>query len=619
MGIHEDDIARVRASADLVALIGEHTEVKRSGRNWMARCPLHGERTPSMSISPEKGVYYCFGCQRSGDALTFLQEIDGLDFVGAVESLAGRYGIPLRYTSSGEGKQRARKRSLVDAVGKAVEFYHQRLLTGSDAGDARRYLRSRGYDGEMVRRYQLGWAPDDWDQLARHLRLSDSDLADSGLGFVNKAARQQDSFRARVMFPIFDERGDAVGFGGRILPGDEGPKYKNTTTESEVYDKSRVLYGLYAHRDGIVKAGEAVICEGYTDVIGYATAGVMKAVATCGTAMTEDHVRLLKRFSATRLILSFDADAAGMAAADRVYAWERDYDLDIRVADLPAGVDPGDLAREDPEALRQAVEQAQPYLKFRIGRALDAGDLSEVEGRVKAAEAAVELVREHPSEAVRDQYIIEIADRTRIDIAKLRRIANEPRRAATGNRSSKPSSDRSRDTGSGDGGIDHYDELELEQGWDGDEGSGSVIRRTPEDEALRLLIHQPEVVQGRLAGCLFADKDRRAVYDALVAAGGIPEADVLDRRAASLLHRLAVDPSEADANDVLAGIARLSVDHTLREFQIELRTEVSAERRSELTDSIPWLKRQVELLGESTSRDDALDQLLPWLIGRGDG
>ena len=258
MGIHDEDIARTRAAVDLVAIIGEHTEIKRSGRNWMARCPIHGEKTPSLSVSPEKGVYYCFGCGASGDAITFVQEMESLDFVGAVESLAGRYGIQLRYTSAGEGQRRGRKKGLQEAVGKAVGFYHERLLSGKDSAEARAYLRSRGYDGELVRRYKIGWAPDDWDQLARHVQLSADDLRDSGLGFVNKAGRQQDAFRGRVMFPIHDERGEPVGFGGRILPGHEGPKYKNTTTEAEVYDKSKVLYGLHTHRDGIVKAGGAV-------------------------------------------------------------------------------------------------------------------------------------------------------------------------------------------------------------------------------------------------------------------------------------------------------------------------------------------------------------------------
>ena len=591
MGIHDEDIAKVRAAADLVQLIGEHTEIKRSGRSWMARCPLHGERTPSLSVSPEKGVYYCFGCQRSGDAITFLQEIDNLDFVGAVESLAGRYGVTLRYTSQNEGATRARKRTLLDAVEKAVYFYHDRLLTSADAGEARGYLRSRGYDGELVRTYRIGWAPDDWDQLARRLKLKDDDLRDSGLGFVNKASRQQDAFRGRVMFPITDERGDAVGFGGRILPGHEGPKYKNTTTESSVYDKSKILYGLHTHRDGIVKAGEAIICEGYTDVIGYATGGIPRAVATCGTALTEDHVKLLKRFSADRIILSFDADAAGIAAAERVYAWEREYELDIRVAALPDGVDPDDLAREDPAALQRAVDEAMPFLKFRLERALAAGDLSTVEGRARTAEHALDVVSEHPDPLVRDPYVVEIADRCRLDVARLRE-------SLAGERSSV---------------------MSKRMRVDPDAPALSPTRLTPEDEAIRVAIHRPTEVAGLLSAELFADPVRREAYEALAEDGLVASADRAGPEAGTLLRRLAVDAGDADTDDVLAGLARLTGDRVMRDLQRSARMAEGTEERRGYADAIQWVKSQLELVSESSTRESAVAQLLPWLIEHAEG
>ena len=591
MGIHDEDIAKVRASADLVQLIGEHTEIKRSGRSWMARCPLHGERTPSLSVSPEKGVYYCFGCQRSGDAISFLQEIDNLDFVGAVESLAGRYGVTLRYTSQNEGATRARKRTLLDAVEKAVHFYHDRLLTSADAGEARGYLRSRGYDGELVRTYRIGWAPDDWDQLTRRLKLKDDDLRDSGLGFVNKASRQQDAFRGRVMFPITDDRGDAVGFGGRILPGHEGPKYKNTTTESSVYDKSKILYGLHTHRDGIVKAGEAIICEGYTDVIGYATGGIPRAVATCGTALTEDHVKLLKRFSADRVILSFDADAAGIAAAERVYAWEREYELDIRVAALPDGVDPDDLAREDPAALQRAVDEAMPFLKFRLERALAAGDLSTVEGRARTAEHALDVVAEHPDALVRDPYVIEIADRCRLDVARLRELL-------AGERSSV---------------------MPKRARVDPDAPLMPPTRLTAEDEAIRLAIHRPSEVVGFLSAELFVDPVRREAYEALAEDGLVASADRAGPEAGTLLRRLAVDAGDADTNDVLAGLARLTGDRVMRDLQRSARMAEGTEQRRGYADAIQWVKSQLELVTESSTRETAVAQLLPWLIEHAEG
>ena len=587
MGIVADDIAKVRAATDIVAVISEHTEVKRSGRQWMARCPLHGERTPSLSVSPDKGVYYCFGCQRSGDVITFVQEIEGLDFAGAVETLAARAGIQLRYTSRDESAARSRRKRLLEAVEKAKDFYHQRLLDGRDAGPARHYLRSRGYDGALVRRWKLGWAPDGWDLLARHLGLADDDLRDSGLGFVNRGGRQQDFFRGRVLFPINDERGEVVGFGGRVLPGSEGPKYLNTSTEARTYDKSRVLYGLHEHRRQIVKEGQAVVCEGYTDVIGCAEAGIELAVATCGTALTEDHVRLLKRFSASRLVLAFDADAAGAAAAARVYAWERQFELEVLVADLPAGQDPGDLSRSDPDELQRAVQDAVPLLQFRVDRALSGADLSTIESRARSAERAVSVVNEHPDPMVRDPSVVAIAERCHVDPDHLRRFA-----------SGGPSMARAR--------------------VDGPEGAGAEPRLTPEDEALQLAIHRPEEVAGYLHETLFGDPVRREAFKALSEQGTVAAAsDFVSPQAAQLLHRLAVDAGSAAIDDVLARIARLTARRAMNDLR---RTAASADDpvlRQQCSVSLAWLKSQTERLEERDTRTEALADLLPWLIEHG--
>ena len=588
MGIVADDIAKVRAATDMVAIISEHTEIKRSGRQWMARCPLHGERTPSLSVAPEKGVYYCFGCQRSGDVITFVQEIEGLDFAGAVEMLAGRAGIQLRYTSRDEGAARSRGKRLLEAVAKAGDFYHQRLLDGRDAGPARNYLRSRGYDGDLVRRWKLGWAPEDWDLLARHLGLSDDDLRDSGLGFVNRGERQQDFFRGRVLFPIADERGDTVGFGGRVLPGTDGPKYMNTAAEAKTYDKSRVLYGLYEHRKQIVKAGQAVVCEGYTDVIGCAEAGIELAVATCGTALTSDHVRLLKRFSANRLVLAFDADAAGAAAAGRVYAWEREFELEVLVADLPEGKDPGDLARSDPERLTRAVVEAVPLLQFRVDRALAGADLSTIESRARSAERAVAVVNEHPDPMVRDPHVVQIADRCHVDPDHLRRFA-------AGGPSAAPHA--------GDG--------------VGPRASAND-RLTPEDEALQLAIHRPEEVASRLHATLFADVVHREAFKALADEQTVAAAsDRVSPQAARLLHRLAVDAGNAAADDVLARVGRLSANRAMNDLRRIAASATDPALREQCSLSVAWLKSQSELLEERPTRTEALADLLPWLIEHG--
>src|SRR5436309_8923548 len=207
MGIVAEDIERVRTATDFVAVAGDHIALKRAGRRWQGLCPFHAEKTPSFSINAEEGLYYCFGCGAGGDVIKFVREVEHLDFAEAVERLAARAGITIRYDTAAITEDRRRRGRLVEVMEKAVEWYHQRLLAGSDAAPARAYLRSRGYDGEVVRRYRLGWAPDDWDELCRAFKVPDDMLRDTGLGFRNKRDRQQDFFRARVLFPIFDVRG----------------------------------------------------------------------------------------------------------------------------------------------------------------------------------------------------------------------------------------------------------------------------------------------------------------------------------------------------------------------------------------------------------------------------
>ncbi|HML01506.1 MAG TPA: DNA primase, partial [Acidimicrobiales bacterium] len=428
MAIPEEDVARVRAATDMVALVSEHSALKRQGTRWVGLCPFHQEKTPSFSVNAEMGVFYCFGCQRSGDAITFVRDIEHVEFVEAVRRLAERAGISITEDAAASAERR-RRNPLYEAVAKAVDFYHERLLSSPDGGPARDYLRSRGYDGEVVRRFQLGWAPDDWDLLSRHLSVSPQILSDAGLGFVNRRGRQQDAFRARVIFPIFDPSGRPIALGGRILPPPDAtagrpstePKYKNSA-DGPIYSKRRTLYGLNWAKKDVIDSGEVIVCEGYTDVIGFFQADLPRAVATCGTALGEDHFRLLRNF-AKRVVLAYDADAAGQSGAGRVYEWERLHEVELAVADLPPGADPADLARSDPAALRAAVAAAQPFLRFRVERVLASADLGGAEGRARAAEEALAAVVEHPNELVRDQYLMLVADRCRLDPAMLRPVA----------------------------------------------------------------------------------------------------------------------------------------------------------------------------------------------------
>jgi DNA primase len=470
----------------------------------------------------------CFGCQKSGDAITFIRELEHLDFVEAVERLAARANITLRYDDASYSKDRQRKQRLQEAVGAAIAFYHQLLLESDTAGTARRYLRSRGFDGDAARKFSLGWSSEGFDALSSHLqqrKFARDDIVTAGLAFVNKANRLQDSFRSRLMFPIWDTKGDPVGFGGRTLDG-QGPKYKNTA-ETPLYQKSRLLYGLHWAKAEIVARGEVVICEGYTDVMAFALAGVPNAVATCGTALADDHFLTLKNL-ARKVVLAYDADNAGQAAAERCYQWEQRYEVQFQVADLEAGRDPADVWRDDPQALVTAIKGATPFLEFRIERLLGASDLSTFEGRAQAGERAVAMIVEHPNELVRDQYVMRLADRLDIDPDRLRdrvrttlaRPHTEPARRA------RPPV------------------------------AAGVDRR--ELDALRWAVQAPELMSGRLHVELFADPLARSAFDALTR---WPWHECLQQappEVAALLQRLAVEEPE-EGDEVTERVVRVVV------------------------------------------------------------
>ena len=593
MGIVDEDVARVKDLTDAVQVVGEHVGLKKVGRRWTGLCPFHAEKSPSFQLNAEEGLWYCFGCQAKGDIISFVREIEHLDFVEAVERLASRAGIQLRYDHGAEGRDRQKRERLYEAMERAVDFYHQRLLSSADAAPARGYLRSRGYDGDVVRRFRIGWAPDDWDALATHLKVDDAVLVDTGLGFVNRMKRRQDAFRARVMFPILDNQGRAIAFGGRRLEGGEGPKYKNSA-DTVLYAKSRTLYGLNWAKSEIVTAGEAVVCEGYTDVIGLHQAGVPQAVATCGTALTEEHIRMLRNF-ARRVVLAYDADAAGQAAAERFYEWEQKLDLDLAVVSFPQGADPGDMARRDAPGLKKAVAEARSFLGFRLDRVLGAADLRTNEGRARGAVAAMQVVAEHPEALVRDQYLMEVADRTRLSPERLRELAASGRRAPAGPAPRHPGQP---------GGAPRQPDTQATRS----------ARRGPELEALGLMAHRREEIEGLLHEVLFADELYAAAFMALRSAGSIGDAlGVADPGAAALLQRIAVEEADADPGDVAALLARSAAIRRLGELELEARR---SPRPGEIAAVVGWLKLSIEELDELDTRAEATERLVAWLAER---
>jgi len=577
MAIVDDDLERLRATVSIADVVQQYVALKRVGRNWVGLCPFHGERSPSFNVREETGRYRCFGCGAAGDVFTFVQEIEHVDFVTAVEQLATKVGIQLNYTTGGESQERQRRKKLVAAMAQAVDWYHDRLLTSPDAREARDYLRRRGLSGDVARNFKLGWAPDDWDQLSSNLGVSSELLREVGLGFTNKAGRMQDSFRGRIMFPIYTENGDPVAFGGRILPGSTDPaKYKNSS-ETPIYAKSKTLYGLNWAKADVVATDQIIVCEGYTDVIGFHRAGIRRAVATCGTALTEEHVRMMKRF-ASRVVLAFDADKAGQGAAERFYEWEEKYQVQVNVARFPDGKDPGELSVTDPDALREAVDDAVPFLGFRLQRVLDGRPARSPEEKARMADQAMTVVNEHPNVNVRKLYAGQVATRVGLPVNDLVRVAERGGQA-------RVRIAPTRQVGASD---------------------------NAEFVAVALLMQRWNDIADWLVEPLFSDDVARRAFVALAQTGGSLTAalEAADPEARELLERAAVADLDADpfieACNLIAAAVRRELSRST--------TVVDPDSMRATTEA----RQQLELLDSAATAQDAAGVLLGWLEERGE-
>jgi DNA primase len=439
--IRPEDLEAVRERTDIVQVISLHLQLKKAGRDSMVGiCPFHTEKTPSFSVSPSKQVYYCFGCGEGGDVFKFLQKVENLSFLEAVERLAGAAGVTLRYEGESSADRRAagHRQALHRAIAEAAGLYQRMLREGREAADARAYLATRGISQESVEKFGIGYAPGYPDFLLKRLSRTYSAelLVEAGLVAKDAGGALRDRFRGRVMFPIHDLSGNAVGFGGRLLAGPNAPtnvaKYVNSP-ETSVYHKGNLLYNFNRAKADITQSGRAFLVEGYTDVIALDQAGLPTAVATCGTALGEDHVRLLSRFAA-KAVLAFDSDEAGARAAERAHQFHERYAVDLSVLVLPAGQDPADfvLANGDSagEDFAEITERALPLVVYMIKRVVRNREMVDAEGKARAIRAAVPIVAGLDDEVLRKEYAHFLAELVGVRVGEVLGEVNRYREGA---------------------------------------------------------------------------------------------------------------------------------------------------------------------------------------------
>jgi DNA primase len=415
MRISEDKIAEIREAADIVEVVGGFVRLKKVGRNYAGLCPFHQEKAPSFNVNPERGIYKCFGCGRGGNAFTFLMELERISFVEAVQELAERYQITIPRETP-EQKQTVENLDALYEVNRlAARFFYDTLQSERGKAGAD-YFRRRRWEPETQQRFGLGYAPDAWEEFISHARgqgFSDDLLEQAGLIIRKESGRAYDRFRGRVMFPIFSVTKKVIGFGARALKPDEEPKYLNSP-ETAVYIKSRVLFGL-SHAVPDIRTSESVILvEGYADVISLHQAGIRNAVATSGTALTPDQVRILSRYT-KNLFFLYDADSAGFAAMLRGIDTLLEQDCDPRIVQLSAGEDPDSyVQRFGADALRERLNEAVSFVDFISLRYREAGKLEHPEGRTEAVRHIVSLLAKMDDRIRRDFYVHHVAEKYRI-------------------------------------------------------------------------------------------------------------------------------------------------------------------------------------------------------------
>jgi DNA primase len=549
--IRQEDVEAVKERTDIVQLIGQHLTLKKSGHDSLTGlCPFHQEKTGSFSVSPSKQVFYCFGCGKGGDAITFLRELEQLTYVEAIERLAGTAGVALRYEGDSAADRRAseRRKALYRANEQAAALFTSMLRDGREATDARAYVAERGITAEAIEMFEVGYAPGYADFLLRRLGgardLSTEILLEAGLATRGDDGGVRDRFRGRLTFPIQDLQGRYIGFGARVLPSDaragEQAKYLNTA-ETPIYRKHEVLYNMHRARQAVAKSGDVFVVEGYTDVIGLAQAGIHNVVATCGTALGEKHVEQLSRF-ATRALLSSDAHEAGARAAERAFAFQEKFPVTIVVLVMPEGLDPADfVAKHGADAVSTAATGARPLVEYMVRRTVGRHDLGTIEGQSAAVADALPLLEQLTDPVRRSEYAGLLADLAGVSHASVvqslqRRLGGKPAEVAT----------------------------TMKRG---------TARERVEREALRLIVRgdvTPELASTLDTGD-FSSTKQRALFEALRATGWNPGEITggADHDLAARVAQLAVEPLEGDPSPTYAQ----AVVARLREFVLKARSD----------------------------------------------
>ncbi|HJY87391.1 MAG TPA: DNA primase [Candidatus Acidoferrales bacterium] len=577
---------RVKQQADIVRVIGEYVRLKKSGQNFTGLCPFHTEKTPSFAVHPVKQIYHCFGCGVGGDVFKFIMAVEKLSFPEAVRAVAEKCGIPVprpRALSPEEKLVTQQRSRLVALHGEAAAFFALELETTAEGRAARAYLEDRGLDAETVKRFGLGYAPSSGDALVRELKQKYTDklLELSGLAARDQSGRLYDRFRRRIMFPIANESGKVVAFGGRAL-GDDLPKYLNSP-ETLIYSKSNVLYHLDRAKEAIRQGDLAVLVEGYLDTIAVERAGVTNVVASCGTSLTETQVKLLGRFT-RRVVVNYDPDTAGQAATERSLAVLLEQGMDVRVLALPPSnnrpADPDTFIREQgAEAYRKLLEEAPAYVDYLIARAQQM-DLTSGEGKLRAVNFLMPHVQRIPNPLLRSEWATRIAQQLRVEEPVLREAL---RRAAAERRSE----------------VKAKPEL-------------MAPAAKPAERRLIQLLVEAEGFRARLAeelmaGELYRGLETQKIFAALVEAcssGERPDpaalAEALEEKDRRLLFEIiferAAEPAWDEAESCLGVLRRRRAEAELAAVQKQIEAKPTAEELRRLLGRKQELRRQLEAL-----------------------